>query len=229
MPCRVSLTCRISRPVRRPLPRSGRGGGNRTPTSGFGDRRSTVEPTPLYPEAAAAAEGFTLAPSQLCLATLKFCRPFGRFHRPQGKLAVYRSPQLECSANHFSIRTIFLLRLQPLTSFSLFRAAAESPQGSLQTSSTGLRLAVNSGPTPQLCRFTRSTTSCAMPIVLASHHVAEPRLAALVHSLALTSPRGVRCASGTYCRISLSPTGPDASSYSSWSCSSGFCNRCTAT
>src|ERR1700741_5213919 len=29
---------------------SGRGGGIRTPTSGFGDRRSTVEPTPLYPE-----------------------------------------------------------------------------------------------------------------------------------------------------------------------------------
>src|ERR1019366_4944101 len=30
--------------------RSGRGGGIRTPTLGFGDRWSTVEPTPLYPE-----------------------------------------------------------------------------------------------------------------------------------------------------------------------------------
>src|SRR6202161_4797994 len=29
---------------------SGRGGGIRTPTLGFGDRWSTVEPTPLYPE-----------------------------------------------------------------------------------------------------------------------------------------------------------------------------------
>src|SRR5208282_65895 len=33
--------------LRPPLPIPGRGGGIRTPTSGFGDRRSTVKPTPL--------------------------------------------------------------------------------------------------------------------------------------------------------------------------------------
>src|SRR5580704_4832443 len=36
------------------------------------------------------------------------------------------------------------------------------------------------------------------------------------------------CASGTYCRTSTSPAGPDASSGSWSSCSSGSYNRCTA-
>ena len=39
-----------SLPPRLRTTQAGRGGGIRTPTSGFGDRRSTVEPTPLYPE-----------------------------------------------------------------------------------------------------------------------------------------------------------------------------------
>src|SRR5258708_6163343 len=46
------LPAPAGRPFRR---RSGRGGGIRTPTLGFGDRWSTVEPTPLYPEREPAA------------------------------------------------------------------------------------------------------------------------------------------------------------------------------
>src|SRR5437899_6935703 len=45
------------------LPRqAGRGGGIRTPTSGFGDRRSTIEPTPLYPDVAAGDRRATPSP-----------------------------------------------------------------------------------------------------------------------------------------------------------------------
>ena len=40
----------LLRAPRRLSQRAGRGGGIRTPTLGFGDRWSTVKPTPLYPE-----------------------------------------------------------------------------------------------------------------------------------------------------------------------------------
>jgi len=62
-----------------------------------------------------------------------------------------------------AIKASFVLRLQPLISFSRRRAACEPPQRSLQTNCTGLRFAVKSGPTPQLCRFTLSSTSVAIP------------------------------------------------------------------
>jgi hypothetical protein len=42
-----SLKIPSSPPASSPPCKTGRGGGIRTPTSGFGDRRSTVEPTPL--------------------------------------------------------------------------------------------------------------------------------------------------------------------------------------
>jgi hypothetical protein len=58
----------------------------------------------------------------------------------------------------------FLARLQPLIFFSSRRAASLAPQHSLQIKQTGLRFAVYSGPTPQLCRLTRSSTSSANPI-----------------------------------------------------------------
>jgi len=81
--------------------------------------------------------------------------------RSQGKPTVYRIPLLIFTAD--AANANFFSRLQPLISLSLRRAAAEESQRSLQINSTGLRLAVNTGPTPQLCRFNRSAGSVAIP------------------------------------------------------------------
>jgi len=101
-------------------------------------------------------EGFTLSAASL---PNRFPDPSSAPHS-QGKPAVWQKfPDLPVRAANAN----FLLRLQPLISFSLCRAACAEPQHSFQSSSTGRRFAVNVGPTPQLCRFTLSATSLAIP------------------------------------------------------------------
>jgi hypothetical protein len=89
-----------------PASKAGRGGGIRTPTLGFGDRWSTVEPTPLYPENTRSGfEGFTRLsrvypsyPPFKAKGAFRTLRPNPVFpdpstpisSAPQGKPTVYR-------------------------------------------------------------------------------------------------------------------------------------------